>query len=230
MTLARRRGATELLDAPAHEPRLLEASLAHVAGVNRWLGGRRALRLALAPVLRDGLHVLDIGTGSGDLPAALVRYARRHGAAIRITATDLHPQMCALAAARLAALTEIEVRTADALALPFADDSFDVALLSLMLHHLEDDDAVRALREAARVARLVVVNELHRSRTNYAGAWLLAHTLWANNALTRHDGPLSVLRAYRPGELAELAAAAGLRVLELRRRWFYRVVLIAGRA
>lgn len=227
--LARVRGREELLDSPAHAPALLAGSLAHVAAVNRWLGGYRALRLALRPHLREGMRILDVGTGSADLPRAIVRDARRRRVPVRVTATDLHPQMRAIAARATRAYPEIEVAEADALRLPFADDAFDVALLSMVLHHLEDEPAVRALREAARVAPVVIVNELHRTRINYAGAKLLAATLWSRNPITRHDGPLSVLRAYRPDELGELAHTAGLHVRELQRRWFYRVVLVAAR-
>lgn len=227
--LARRRGAEELLDAPDHDPRVLAESLAHVAAVNRWLGGRRALLRALRPWLRDECRILDVGTGSGDLPRAVVRHARRGSLRVHVTATDLHPQMRTMAAAACAPFPEIVITAADALALPFDRDAFDVALLSMILHHLDDHAAAAALREAARVAPVVIVNELHRTRANYAGARLLAATVWAGNPLTRHDGPLSVLRAYVPAELEALARAAGLRPLVVGRRWFQRVVLVAGR-
>ena len=227
--LRRVHGREERLDAPLHDPHRLAASLSHVAGVNRWLGGHRALRLALEPRLRPDARILDIGTGSADLPRAIVRDARRRGLPVRITATDLHPQIRAIAAARSRGFPEITIAAADALDLPFERDAFQVALLSMTLHHLADADAVRALREAARVAPVVIVNGLHRTLVNYAGALLLAGTLWAANPITRHDGPLSVLRAYRPAELAGLARSAGLRVVELRRRWFYRVLLVAAR-
>jgi len=217
----------ERLDEPLHEPEVLRASLAQVAGVNRWLGGRRALRLALAPYLDRGSRVLDIGTGSADLPLSLTLAATRANAAVSVVATDRHRQMLEVAALATAGSTAIRLAAAEALALPFAAGSFDVAVLSLVLHHLEDEDATRALREAGRVARLVVVNELHRTRANYLGARLLARTLWRDNRLTSHDGPLSVQRAYRPPELRRLARAAGLYVLQLRRRWFYRLVLVA---
>jgi SAM-dependent methyltransferase len=240
--------APERLDAPAHDPAVLRASLAQVAAVNRWLGGRRALRLALAPYRRPGLRVLDVGTGSADLPSALARDARLAGGAIGLVATDRHPQILAIAASQLvgwpnvpnrrglrergndsAAAQDIRLTGAEATALPFATDSFDVVVLSLVLHHLDDGEARLALREAARVAPLVIVNELHRTRANYLGARLLALTLWRDNPLTSHDGPLSVLRAYRPGELRSLAGEAGLDVAELRRRWFQRLVLVAAR-
>jgi SAM-dependent methyltransferase len=220
--------ATELLDAAVHDPAELEQSLDQVAEVNALLGGRRAVWLALEPLLRESgrLRILDVGTGSADIPLDLVRRAASAGLAVEIMATDVHPQMRQIAAARTARFPSIRVGAADALALPYADGAFDVVLLSLTLHHFEAEQQVLALREAARVARrAVVVNELERCRANYVGARLLALTRWRGNRLTRHDGPLSVLRAFTMPELRELAGSAGLPIELLERRFFYRLLL-----
>ena len=137
--------------------------------------------------------------------------------------------MLEIATARTRDHPMIRVERADALSLHYEPNSFDVVLLSLTLHHFEHDDQVRALREAGRVARLaVVVNELERCLPNYIGARLLAATRWRSNRLTRHDGPLSVLRAFTKDELANVAVEAGLRVVSLRRFFFHRLVLTAG--
>jgi SAM-dependent methyltransferase len=222
-------GAVELLDDTHHDPRELAESLDQVAEVNRLLGGRRAVWKALEPLLRSGgpTSILDLGTGSADIPLDIARRARRHGLDVHILATDLHPQMRAIAAGRTRSVAAISVGAADALALPYAPGSVDVVLLSLTLHHFDHAQQVAALREAALVARTaVIVNELERCRANYAGARLLAATRWRGNRLTRHDGPLSVLRAFTMAELSELAAAAGLRVMLLERFFFYRLVLV----
>jgi ubiquinone/menaquinone biosynthesis C-methylase UbiE len=225
----RLRDAPELLDASSHDPAELGQSLDQVAQVNRWLGGRRSAWLALEPLLTSGrpLEVLDIGTGSADIPLDLHRRARRAGLQLHVTATDAHPQMLDIARERTAGTT-IDVRHADALALPFHDAAFDVVLLSLTLHHFETDAQRQVLREARRVARrAVVINELERCRANYWGARALAGTLWRGNRLTRHDGPLSVLRAFTPKELMAAAQDAGLRVASVERRFFFRLVLVA---
>jgi SAM-dependent methyltransferase len=220
--------AIELLDACRHDPRELEQSLDQVAEVNRLLGGRRAAWSGLAPLLdaERTTRLLDVGTGSADIPLDLDARARRRGLQLHIVATDLHPQMRDIALRRVAGRPSISIGAADALALPYADDAFDVVLLSLTLHHFEHADQVRALREAARVARrAVLVNELERCRANYWGARLLAATRWRGNRLTRHDGPLSVLRAFTRDELRDLAASAGLHVERLERLFFYRLLL-----
>lgn len=221
--------APELLDEPEHDVTELARSLDHVAQVNRWLGGSRALLKHLAPFLADAstTSILDVGTGSADVPRRIVDWARKHGRSVHVRATDVHPQMQALAAERCARYPEITVERADALGLPYEDKSFDVTLLSLTLHHFDGAAQARVLTEAKRVARrAVIVNELLRSPLNYAGARLLAATWWRRNRLTRHDGPLSVLRAFEPEELIALAREAGLKP-QLHREFFQRIVLVA---
>ncbi len=71
------------------------------------------------------------------------------------------------------------------------------------------------------------MSDLERSWGNWLGAKLLSWTLWARNPLTRHDGPLSVLRSYTRAELAALAAQAGLAHARVYRHLFERLVLTA---
>jgi len=220
--LERREDAPELLDAPAHDPAVLAHSLAQVADVNRWLGGTRSVALALAGAFpgSGALHLLDIGTGAGDVPLALNRML---GRPVRWTTVDLHAQTAALAGA-----AGLPVARADGARLPFPAGAFDAALLTLTLHHFDGALRLRVLREAGRVARFVIVSDLRRSRVNLMGARLLAATLWRGNPLTRHDGPLSVLRAFTAAELLADARRAGLHEPGVRRRFFQRLVLTAG--
>ncbi|MBI4545393.1 MAG: methyltransferase domain-containing protein [Gemmatimonadetes bacterium] len=219
----------ELLDAAVHDPLELDVTLRQIAAVNRWLGGRRALLrhlLQLLPRARPA-RILDVGTGSADLPRAIADWARRRRRPVQIVATDLHPQMLEIARRSSAAYPEITVERADALELPYPDDSYDVALLSLALHHLEGGQQIRALQELRRVARSgLLVGELERDWPNYLGARFLGATLWRRNRLVRHDAPLSVLRAFTPAELLDLARRAGLPHPRVHRHFFHRLVLV----
>lgn len=228
MSLARTPHAQELLDLHQDDPAELERSLRHVAEVNRLLGGNRSVLRALASALgTDGGKILDVGTGSGDLPRHIVRWARGRGTPVSITATDVHPQTLQVARAASAAFPEITIESADALALPYADGEFDIALLCLTLHHFDDAGQRKVLRELARVARrAVIVSELERNSMNYAGARLLAATWWRRNRITRHDGPLSVLRAFTAQELSHVARDAGFPVHRIQRDFFYRLLLV----
>ena len=89
-------------------------------------------------------------------------------------------------------------------------DGFDVVTCSLFLHHLSDDDAGTVLRRIKDAAgRLVLVNDLARSRFNFLAVWLACH-LTTRSRVVRFDGPASVRSAFTPAEAAALAGRAGM--------------------
>ena len=226
-------GAAERLDGPLDDRAALVGNLRDLRRVNRHLGGL-ALSAQGLDLLADGrseLTLLDVGTGGADIPVALIRAWRRGRRRLHVVALDSQPailEAAVLADPRLPAVDELELHLGDGRALPYPDGSFDVAHLSLVLHHLEPEAAVAMLREVRRVARLgVVVNDLARGRLALLGAWLLVH-LFTANQFTRHDAPLSVRRAYTPDEIAELLGAAGLREIARKRGPFgHRWALVA---
>lgn len=230
MTLLQRADpGPERMDDPGADLAALRSAFGHIVAVNRWLGARRALRLHLPWALPAGGHdraVLDVGTGAGDLAALISDWAHRQGTPVRIVALDMSAASVAEVRDRNRSETGIEAVQADGLRLPFRDGTFDLVHLSMTLHHMDGPDLVPLLRETARVARgRVLVGELERCLPNYLGARLLAATLWRRNPITRHDGPLSVLRAFTAGELQALGSTAGLRSVSVHRHAFYRLIL-----
>lgn len=205
LTPARRRGV-EILDDPSIDPAVRAASIDDVTRSNTLLGGSRAAIRALReviPSLGPRATLLDVGTGLADIPAAARRAARDAGCELTTIGVD---EACSL-------LTECGDRldaavNADALALPFRDGSIDVVMCSQTLHHFEDADAERLLREMTRVARrAVIVSDLRRSWFAVAGFWVVSQIM-RFHPVTRHDGIVSVLRGFTPGDLERLARAA----------------------
>ncbi len=227
---------TEYLDHPDVSRAELAETLADIARLNR-IGPTQALLADVAPFFDrfarggDGrpLRVLDLGTGGADIPVALVRWARARGRRVSILALDVQHDVLACAAGEARALPEVRLVAGDALRPPIRRGGVDLALCSLTLHHLPEDAVVALLRLMADVARLgFVVSDLRRSRAAYVAAWL-ATRLISRNRMTRHDGPLSVRRAYTPEELARLSAAAGLPAVRWRRAAFVRVLGVYAR-
>ncbi|MFW3171426.1 methyltransferase domain-containing protein [Geodermatophilus sp. CPCC 206100] len=109
---------------------------------------RRAVVELLA--LRPGERVLDVGVGPGLLAADL---ARQVGSAGRVCGVDTSDSMIALAGRRAAAegSAPIELRRADAVALPYADATFDVGVTTQVLEYVAD--VPTALAELGRVLR-----------------------------------------------------------------------------
>jgi 2-polyprenyl-3-methyl-5-hydroxy-6-metoxy-1,4-benzoquinol methylase len=212
--LRRAEHAVEMLDRPAPFADLAE-SLADVARLNAIFGGRHItvdhVKRMLADVPRDRtITILDVGTGGADIPRALARWARRTGRRVLILALDRDSATLSFARQVAAPYPEIVLLQSDALALPVRPGSVDVVISALTLHHLEPAAAVRHLAEMDAAARTgILVNDLMRSRAAYCAVWLATRAL-TRNRMSRHDGPLSVLRAYTPDEVRALCEKAGL--------------------
>jgi len=223
----------ELLDAGAGTDDDVVDNLLDLRRVNRFLGGSRILVHALSSiVMRERMRrmsLLDVGTGSADIPGEVARWCDRRAVEHFLTALDISERNLRLAREQLGISPGVELVRADSLALPFADSSFDFVTASLFLHHFRDEDAVRLLAELARVARrAVIVNDLARNLIPYYFARLTGPLL-AKSFLTRNDGPVSVLRGFTAAELKDLARRAGLERFSVRRLFPYRLLLIGGR-
>ncbi len=221
----------ELLDGIDLDGVELAANLRDIRRVNRLAGGTQATMRALpsmaerVPADRP-LVVLDLATGSGDIPAAVLRWAERTGREVEMIASDLSPAILAEARDHLAAWPGVSFATYDARAVPLPDRSVDIVLCALALHHFTPDEAVAVPREMARLARTgFVLNDITRSRPGHLAAWVSSH-LATRNRLTLNDMPLSVLRAYTPAELRGLLDAAGIAGATVRRHWLFRMTAV----
>ncbi len=220
----------ELLDGGPWDDGTLRRNLRDIRRINGLLGWRAAVVRGVAREVRAvGLgpfSLLDVASGSADIPAAIARWAVRSGIPARITASDLSPQIVAIARAECAGVPGLAVERQDALALGYPAGSFDLALCTLALHHFAPDDAVRLLSELARVGRRVLVYDVQRARLAYLGVIALTRLL-RMDPMTCHDAPATVRRAYSASELRALAERAGLRNARVRVRLPYRLVLVA---
>ena len=224
MDLLRTRSvALELLDAEHVDPHDLAINLREMAMLNRLPGGVSDSVRAVDRLLGDqtAATVLDVGTGFGDFVRRLLR--RRH---VEVIAVDVRFEVLDVARRNLAGISNVSLIEADARHLPLGDGEVDVAHASMLLHHLDPDDAIAALAEMRRVARLgVVINDLRRGLVAFAmiSAAVLA---LSRGRYTRHDGVLSARRAYTVAETDTLAARAGLSVVSRSPRFWPRVTTV----
>ncbi len=221
--------ARELMDDATASPAVWRSTFRDLARVNRYLGGWQALRAEVDCMPSMPRRILDVGAGGADLSVRLLDHLAARGVRAICVGLDHSPPALEAAAAAHADRKELELVLGDARSLAFADGSFDLAMMNLALHHLDGDDAVVALRELARVGRYVIVNDLRRSVL----AWALARMTFpvlTRNPFVRHDGPISVRRAYTPREMRALARAAGWRSALVRTHAWFRATLVGGYA
>ena len=80
----------ELMDRPQPVTSELERDLANIRSLNCWFGSYRQVRHFLSCWLNPNgnARILDVATGSGDIPRLIVDFARRHNVSVRIDAID----------------------------------------------------------------------------------------------------------------------------------------------
>lgn len=155
------------------------------------------------------LTLLDVGFGAGDMLRAVHRLVRRHGRSMRLVGIDLNPRSLPVAIAATPTGTGIEYRTGDLLALPF-DEPIDLVISSLVTHHMTDKEIIHFVDWMDKHATIGwLINDLHRHPIAYHGFRLLAGVMrW--HPFVRHDGPLSVARAFRRADWSVLLKDAGV--------------------
>ena len=224
--LARAAGVLEIIDGPPVPFKDMACCMTDISRVNALFGGRMVTMihvkrlLGALPASRP-ITVLDVGTGAGDIPRALVQWARRQGRRIRVFALDRDAATLQIAAGLVRDYPEITFLRGDALALPIRAEAVDLTISAMTLHHLEPDAGVQYLAEMDRAARLgFIVNDLVRSRIAHWVVWLITRFI-TRSAISRHDGPLSVRRSYTPPEVTELCEKAGLLGADVVHHWPY---------
>lgn len=215
----------EKLDDPGLPFEEAERSLRDLDRVNRLLRSALPLKRTLLPRLgrwdRPRL-ALDVGTGSGEVARELAQTAARRGAPLRMVGVD--SKLRHLVIGRRAGASQLRV-VADATALPFRDGAFEWSFSTLFFHHFDEEANRRVLAGMTRVSRTgAVVIDLRRNRL---ARWLLVHLglpLFGASEVTRHDGRVSMERAWSIPEVRRVAQ--GLHVVELRRRFPFRFSLV----
>jgi SAM-dependent methyltransferase len=222
----------ELLDLGAGSDDETAASLADLRRINRYLGGRATLLRHLGPrlaALGRPAVVLDLGTGSADLPVAIARWCRAHGLPVRIVALELVERHLAAARRQVADYPEISLVRSDVFRLPGRRPAADFVVCSLLLHHFAPEQAAALLAAGYACARqALIVNDLDRSWLPWLGVKLL-QPVFARSRLTQFDAGVSVLRAYTRTELEALSRLAGLPRARVSWHWPWRLALVAER-
>jgi len=203
----------ELMDDPALPAEEHRRALRGLARLNALSGSVGVLWPEVRKLARElgrPVRILDVATGSGDVPLGLWKRAERAGLKLDLSACDISPVALGAAEVRTrSAGATVRYFAADALAAPLPS-GFDIVTCSLFLHHLPDDRAVTLLgRLAAATERLVLVNDLSRSRWNLGLVWC-ATRLVTRSRVVHVDGPLSVRGAFAPSEAEGLARRAEL--------------------
>jgi 2-polyprenyl-3-methyl-5-hydroxy-6-metoxy-1,4-benzoquinol methylase len=201
----------ELMDRPQPVSAELASDLRNLRQLNRYFGSHSLVAHFLRRWILPGseLRILDLATGSGDIPRLVVDHARRVGASVAVMAIDQQRSTLEIARGLSVNYPEIEFREGDVLACCEEDALYDIVLCSLALHHFTEEDAVRLLARCRELSRkFVLVSDLQRGFVATVGVYLLTALIF-RDPMTRTDGRLSAARAFSFAEFRSLAERAG---------------------
>jgi hypothetical protein len=174
--------------------------------VNRWLLGYRPTLNWLERLprsLREPMHIVDVGSGGGDLLRQIAGWARKRGTAVQLMGIDLNPYAARAAAEFTPKEIPVTWVTGDA-RLHQPENKIDIVVSSLTAHHLEDEEVVALLKWMEATAQVGwFINDLERAEWSYR---LFQWGRW--HPMVRHDGPVSFQRAFRREDWVRLLAAA----------------------
>jgi 2-polyprenyl-3-methyl-5-hydroxy-6-metoxy-1,4-benzoquinol methylase len=200
----------EMMDRPQPVSPALERDLECLRQLNRWFGSHRLVLSFMRRWIKPGarVRIVDLATGSGDIPRLIADYARQIGAQVDIDAVDRQAATLEVARRLTIGYSEIRYREANILEWDSAD-AYDIALCTLALHHFSDEAAVRVLRRCRQLSpRFALVSDLRRGLLLQAGVYLLTALIF-REPMTRHDARLSAARAFSFPEMRALALRAG---------------------
>jgi 2-polyprenyl-3-methyl-5-hydroxy-6-metoxy-1,4-benzoquinol methylase len=218
------------MDEPGLDPALHRQALNALARVN-WISRSAAIlwphlrRLAAENPQRE-LRVLDVACGGGDVTIALALSAAKAGLPMKIEGCDNSRTAIEYASQKAVQSRTTNVRffLLDAVRDRWPGER-DVVMCSLFLHHLSDHNALALLSKmSSHARRLVLVNDLRRSRLGYLLAWAGCRLL-SRSAIVHADGPTSVAAAFTCREALRLAQQAGMKDATVTRRWPQRLLL-----
>lgn len=215
----------ELLDTDSGTPAEIASALSDLRHINQWFGGIAATQSMVARVTREtgvrSLSLLEVAAGAGFVPYAVSTRMRKLGVQVQVTLLDR-----ALSHLRNSSGNATRAVAGDAVALPFADGSFDVVSCCLFVHHLEPRDVARFVTEGLRVCRTaVIINDVIRHSAHLALAY--ASLPLYRSRFTHHDAPASVRRAYTIDEMQEMLGRTSAARLEIGRHPLFRMAAIA---
>jgi len=200
----------EMMDRPQPISPELERDLERLRQLNRWFGSHHLVSNFMRRWIIPGrrMRVVDLATGSGDIPRLIVDHARKIGVQIEIDAVDQQAATLEIARRLSGGYPEISYHAANILKWD-RPQGYDMALCSLVLHHFSGEDAVKLLRRCRELSKkFVLVSDLRRGLLLQAGVYMLTALIF-REPMTRFDARLSADRAFSFVEMRDLAIQAG---------------------
>lgn len=211
----------ELIDLgePHYSPQEYEDCMHQLDAIGRWLGGDLATWASLKRMPHEPTSILDVGCGGGLFTIRLAKWYPN----ATVVGIDINEKAIAFANKALENMKDppknVRFEWKQEARLTEQKDSYDVILSTLVCHHLTDKQLVDYIIQATAIAKKkVIINDLHRHPIAYYGFKFISPLLFPNR-LVKHDGPLSVSRAFRYHDWISYLTSANLAPSDYKIKW-----------
>ena len=219
----------EMMDAPFIRKEMLFQNLHELDILNRNLGGHAITLCGIKQLVTDKnktYHIVDLGCGSGDALKRIAIWARTHDFKVRLTGIDINSDAIHYLENHCKDFPEISGKVYDWKEYLKGNTTIDIIHCSLFCHHLHDDELGILFNMMLQQAMTgFVINDLRRNWFAYYSVYVLTRLL-NGSALSKNDGPISVLRGFKSSEIFELMKQAQIKQYTVQRKWAFRFLII----
>ena len=237
MTLdfSHRNDLTEWMDSDETDFETFRACLVDLTKVNEWTLAYRPTLQFFDRLAKSGrlpkdrtIHVVDAGSGFGDMLRKVARWGVKRGLRMELTGIDRNPWSAKAAESQTAPGGPIRYCTADIFEFQPPIQT-DIVISSLFTHHLDDATLIRFIAwMEANAAIGWFINDLHRHPIPFYFFRAFSKALRFHE-FVQHDGPISIARAFDSADWRRLLAAAGVPASEVEVRWVFPFRLCVSR-
>lgn len=210
----------------------LKKNLLEMARYNRWFGSKKVFLHSVKEIYKkfptsfqmNTLQFCDLGCGSGDLLIELQTWLQQHKLNSQLTGVDANAFVIQVTKP-IHYHSSINFYTENIFSESFSNKIFDIASLNSICHHFSDAELVTLLKQLTKQTRLaIIINDLHRHPLPYF--FIKIFTKLFASHISNHDGPLSVLRAFKKRDWQKIFLDAGIKNYQLKWRWPFRWEII----
>jgi 2-polyprenyl-3-methyl-5-hydroxy-6-metoxy-1,4-benzoquinol methylase len=208
----------------------LLANLDELEKLNAWFGSNKLLLRSLDRIYTNHSAIFhcrnvvigDLGCGGGDLLRTINQWAIAKGITVELIGIDANQFMIDYAVKRSHDYPAIRYLQLDIFSPEFERLQFDIVTINSICHHFDDTSIIALLRKITLQTHFaIIINDLHRHWISYFSFKCISR-IFRFSQLAKHDGALSILRAFQKQELANLLDSANIKSYQLHWRWAFR--------
>ncbi len=221
----------EILDDFELQGNDLAQNLRELQLVNSNLGGYSLVKEGVEQIIeKKGLaqqvRIVDIGCGGGDSLRELSKWSAKKNFNLELTGIDANANAIAFAEDQSTNYPEIKFRQLNIFSKEFKALEYDIIMFNLFVHHFEEDQIISFLKVCREKQAVVLINDLQRSAVAYT-LFRFSSRVFDFSRISRHDGLLSIRKAFTRKDLKELMIASGFTEFSIKWKWAFRYQVIA---